>query len=94
MCFSFFIASYIYNGYSYVAIGLCLLCSEIAYYAFWNCSNFAPISYARFYATPQSIMLVIANTQFNIHFYKAHLFMNLQLPLHTALILICHMPVV
>ena len=32
--------------------------------------------YARFYATPQSIMLLV--------FYKTHLFMNPQLPLHTA----------
>ena len=37
-------------------LGLRLLCSEITYYASWNCSNFVAIVLD--FVTPQSIMLL------------------------------------
>ena len=57
---------------------------KIAYYAFWNCSNFVPIMlhFMLFHACTCN-NCVTNSTQFNIYFYKAHLFMNLQLPLAT-----------
>ena len=72
-------------------VGLSLLCSENCLLCFLELLQFCTY-YARFYATPQSIMLLIIHNL--IYISIAHLFMNLQLSLHTALIQICHMSVV
>ena len=88
----FCIFSILYEVCSYSLIGLSLLCSENCLLCFLELLQFCTY-YARFYATPK-INYATNNTQFNIYFYKAHLFMNLQLPLHIALIQICHMSVI
>ena len=63
-------------------VGLRLLSSENCLLCFLELLQLCAY-YARFYVTPQSIMLLIIHSLRYIYIIKAHLFMNLQLPLET-----------